>query len=332
MKAIVLYDKKKVDIGEFPEPALLDGHVKIKVSYCGICGTDIHKYRGLAGSRPVKYPVPLGHEVSGVIVEKGKSVDNLEIGERVTVDPNWYCKYCYYCREGKPHLCENGKGVVKGMATYICPPQENVYRIPDNLSLIEASLTEPLSCCIHGVDQANIKANDNVILIGFGSIGMMMLELLKLSDCNVIVVDIDESKRETALQMGAKQYINSLTESVGEQISNLHIDAIIECVGIKSTIEASINYASKGTRIVIFGVSDPEEFISYNPYTAFQKEIQIMTSFINPNTTQRAVDLLADNKIDTSQIIHQIIDMEQAVEEIKNPQLMKHGKVIVSVE
>ena len=181
MKAAVLLGVKNLKITDFNEPPLLDNGVKVAVAYCGLCGTDFHKFMGKAGSRPVVYPVPLGHEISGVVVEVGKSVTEFKKGDRVTVDPNWSCGNCYYCKNGKRHLCSNSKGVVKGLAEYICPPKENVYLIPDSLSLLDASLTEPLSCCLHGVDLLDIKSGETVAVIGCGAIGALIMQILKAS-------------------------------------------------------------------------------------------------------------------------------------------------------
>ena len=177
MKAAVLRGPKDVKVEQFPEPKMHDNCVKIAVAYCGLCGTDFHKFAGKSGSRPVTYPVPLGHEASGVVVEIGKDVSNFKVGDRVTVDPNWSCGKCHWCHKGKRHLCKNSRGVVKGMAEFICPPEENVYHIPDSLSLRDAALTEPLSCCLHGINLLDLQMGDVVVIIGMGAIGLMMLQL-----------------------------------------------------------------------------------------------------------------------------------------------------------
>ena len=170
MKAVVYFGKHDARVSNFKEPPMGEDCVKIAVSYCGICGTDIHKFNGMGGSRPVIPPVVLGHEASGIVVDVGSKVTNFKVGDRVVADPNWSCSHCYYCKNGKTHLCENSRGVVKGFAEYICPPESNVYKIPDSLSMEHAALTEPLSCSIHGMDLAEVKTGDTVLIVGLSLI------------------------------------------------------------------------------------------------------------------------------------------------------------------
>ena len=145
MKAVVLYGPKNVNIGQLPMADLKAEEVRVKVAYCGICGSDFHKYAGKKNTHTIHYPVALGHEVSGVIAEVGVEVTEYKVGDRVTVDPNWSCGKCHYCKEGKPSFCEHARGVVKGMAEYVVSPVENVYPLPDSLPLRDAVLAEPLA-------------------------------------------------------------------------------------------------------------------------------------------------------------------------------------------
>jgi len=284
-----------VEITSFPEPLMGEDCVKVAVAWCGVCGTDFHKFAGKAGSRPVTYPVPLGHEVSGVVAEVGSKVTNFKVGDRVTVDPNWSCGHCYYCQNGKRHLCENSRGVVKGMAAYICPPVENVYHIPDSLSLREAALTEPLSCCLHGMDLLDVQLGETVAIVGMGAIGSLILQMCAHSAAaNIVIIEPEESKRQTAMDMGATMFINPTEENPADTIrkANIRIDRVIECVGIPATIETALDIAGRGATVVLFGVASPEARVAFKPYEAFAKELIIKTSYINPGTTQRATLLL----------------------------------------
>ena len=335
MKATVLFAPKDLRVTDFAEPPLLDNCVKIAVAYCGLCGTDFHKFEGKAGSRRVTYPVPLGHEISGVVVETGKGVTEFKKGDRVTVDPNWSCGYCYYCKNGKRHLCSNSKGVVKGLAEYICPPKENVYLIPDSLSLKEASLTEPLSCCLHGVDLLEVKAGETVAVVGCGAIGGIMVSLLKNSGAGkIIALDANDVKRQTAIDLGASLFINPITEKVDEVLKNHGIeciDKVIECGGILATANLAFSIAGRGATVVLFGVSDPETVLPVKWYDAFLKELVIKTSYINPNTTKRAIALLSNGSINTNLIISSVIKMEDVAKEISTRELSSKGKVLVCV-
>ena len=336
MKAVVLEGKGQVEVTDFPQPPMTDDSVKIRVAYCGLCGTDMHKFQGKGGSRPVKYPVPLGHEVSGVVEEVGKNVKNFKPGDRVAANPNWYCKTCHFCKIGLTHMCSNSKGVVKGFAEYICPPEENVHKIPDSLPLKEAALTEPLSCCLHGLDLLDVKIGQTVAIIGLGSIGAMMLQLLKHSAAsNIIVVEPIEEKREMAIKMGATLFLNPMKDDLKAEIEKAgieNVDRVMECVGFDTTMETALDIAGKCATVVLFGLGDPEKPVHLNQYAAFQKELTIKTSFTNPNTSERAIALLSSGALDTDALISKEMSMEEVVEELKAPNYFKKGKVIVKID
>lgn len=335
MIAGVLQAPGKVEITEFPEPPMNENCVKVEVAWCGICGTDFHKYAGKAGSRPVTYPVPLGHEISGVVVAVGSAVSKFKPGDRVTVDPNWSCGHCYYCQNGKRHLCENSRGVVKGMATYICPPVENVYHIPESLSLLKAALTEPLGCCLHGMDLLDVRLGETVAIIGMGAIGALMLQLARHSAAGkIIIVETEESKRETAMQLGASMFVNPKTEDPAKAIrdAGIHcVDKVIECGGVPATTEIALDIAGRGATVVLFGVAAPEASVCFKPYEAFTKELVIKTSYINPGTTRRAIELLDSGAIDTDRAISRVIELEELPEEMATRRYSRLGKVIVRV-
>ena len=334
MKAAVLRGPKDVRVEQFPEPPMHDNCVKIAVAYCGLCGTDFHKFAGKSGSRPVTYPVPLGHEASGIVVEIGKAVTHFKVGDRVTVDPNWSCGKCHWCHKGKRHLCRNSKGVVKGMAEFICPPEENVYHIPDSLSLRDAALAEPLSCCLHGIELLDVKMGDVVVIIGMGAIGLMMLQLCaKASAGKIIVIEPIEEKRETALKMGASLFINPQTEdskNIIKESGIVCVDKVLECVGLVPTAQLALEVADPGATVVLFGVSDNGAILPVDLYNAFTKELTIKTSYVNPGTMPAAIDLLEKKAIETNQFIQEI-KLEQLPEELETKQFTKKGKVVVRI-
>ena len=336
MKAAVLFGPGDVRITDFPTPPLAEDGVKVAVAYCGICGTDFHKFAGKAGSRPVTYPVPLGHEASGIVVEVGEKVTDFKVGDRVTVDPNHSCGHCSFCRDGKAHLCSNSRGVVKGMAQFICPPQENVYKLPDSLSLRDAALCEPLSCCIHGMDLLGLKSGETVAIVGCGAIGSLMLQLCRLGGAGKIVVfDANEAKREGALALGASLFINPRTDDVKKVLADAGIGCIhrvIECGGLPVTASLALDVAGRGATVVRFGVSDPEAIVPLKWYDAFTKELVIKTSYINPATTSRAIALLDGGLIDTEAAISSVITLDEFEQELKTRALSSQGKVLVKID
>lgn len=333
MKAAILTGRHQVHIGEFPTPPMEPDCVKVAVSYCGLCGTDFHKYEGRGGSRPLKLPVPLGHEISGIVEAVGDAVTTLRPGDRVTVDPNWSCGKCWFCRNGLTHMCENSRGVVKGLADYVCPPQENVYPIPDTLSLRDAALTEPLSCCLHGMDLLDVRLGQTVAIVGMGAIGAIMVQLCRLaSAAEIIVIENQEQKREKAMSLGATRFINPDKTDPAAEIARLgirNVDRVMECVGLPVTVNTALNVAGLCARVVLFGLGDPAVPVPFNQYAAVTKELDIRTSFLNPHTTDRAIRLLASGVLDTDSIISKEMDPEDLLTELSDRTYSRQGKVIV---
>ena len=334
MKAIVLHGPKQVELGQLPDPILGKGDVRVRVSYCGICGSDFHKYNGKQNTRPIRYPVALGHEISGVVEEIGEDVTAFTVGDRVTVDPNWSCGECHYCKIGKPSFCENSRGVVKGMAEYVVAPQKSVYHLPDSLSFEDAALAEPVSCCLRGMDLLDLKMGERVALIGFGAIGAIMMCLLKNGGAGeIIVIDANEERRALAMEMGATAFFSTEeNEDIEKYAKENPIDKVMECVGVGAAQQTALSIASRGATVVMFGVSDAAERLPISLYDAFIKELTILTSFINPHTTERAIRILSSGIIDTERVISRIISMKEAEEEFHSPKYSKNGKVLVRID
>ncbi len=333
MKAVVLYGPQNVAVGEMPVRELTDTDIKVKVSYCGICGSDYHKVSGKKNTHPVHYPVPLGHEISGIVCEVGKAVTEIKVGDRVTVDPNWSCGKCDFCKSGKTSFCRYAKGVVKGMAEYVVCPEENVYRLPDSLDMRDAALAEPIACCLHGMDMLDVKQGESVALVGFGAIGAIVLQLLKATGAGEIaVVEYDENKKESALSLGADVFIPSSDESAIKEYADTHnVDKVIECVGNSAAQKTALDIAGKGAVVVMFGVSDSEQTMPISFYDAFAKELTIKTSFINPHTTERAIRVLNFGIINTNAVIYKELTMDEAAEEFMSPYLRRFGKLVVKI-
>lgn len=334
MKAVILHGPGQVSAGEFPTPVPKAGEVRVKVAFCGICGSDFHKVAGKKNTHPIRYPVPLGHEISGVVESVGEGVVGFRAGDRVTVDPNWSCGKCYYCKRGQTSFCENARGVVKGMAEYVVSPEENVYPLPDALSLRDAALCEPLSCCLRGMDQLHICQGDRVALIGLGAIGSMMLQLVRLAGAGeVVVIEANEARRTLAMELGATEFLPANdSETIARYAETHPVQRVIECVGVGPAQETALAVAGKGAIVVMFGVSDSAAKLPVSFYEAFQKELTIKTSYVNPHTTDRAIQLLASGVLDIGRIVAHELTMDEAAEEMLHPHLTRGGKVLVRID
>ena len=302
MKAALFTGNKHLTVEEISLDKMKDEDIIIEVNACGVCGTDFHIYNGEA---PARVPVVIGHEFAGKIVETGKSVSGLKVGDKVVINPNIYCGYCRFCREGKINLCENLKalGVSEngGMAQYSIVPQKQAYYLPPNFPIQDAIFAEPLSCCLHGIEQAEIKTGDTVAVLGMGTIGLLMVQLLKLKGASrVISIEPVEEKYKTAENLNVDFILNPYNKyftSDFENITSGGADVVIECAGNKSAAQLAIELAKPGGRIILFGLADPKAVLSLNMQSFFHKELTLKSSLLNPFTFQTAVDLLITKKI-----------------------------------
>lgn len=337
MKAAVFYEKHKITVEDADIKEPNDNEVLIKVKYCGICGTDVHIYEGEKGCTDVKPPRILGHELSGCVERVGKNVTKVKPGDKVAVDPNDYCNNCYYCNNAKKHLCNNmtavGVSLDGGFAEYVTVKENLVFKIADNVSYESAAMVEPISCCLHGIDLMNIEQGDTVMVVGAGNIGLMMVQLLKYKGAvNIIAVEPFEKRRERAKKYGANiviDPINDNTEEILKKNNIFNIDKVIDCAGKVQTAEYSIKYAGKGAEIMLFGLTAPDDEVKIKPFEMFQKELTIKTSFVNPYAFERAANLLANGIIDVSEIITDIVDLENINDVFINKLYLKDGKVLI---
>lgn len=337
MKAARFYEKGKMVVEEIPVIDPGPEEVLIKVKYCGICGTDVHIFYGEKGSAEVNPPVTLGHEFSGEIVKIGERVKRLKVGDRVSADPNTYCGACYFCMNGKKHLCPDMKGLGTAIdgafAEYITVPEKTVCRIPDHVSDEAAAMIEPISCCLHGLDMTDIRPGDNVMIVGTGNIGLIMVQLARYAGAAVIIAaEPNEKRREKARLLGADITINPLTddlEAVLKEYKIPNVDKVIDCAGLTSTAEYSVRYAGKGATVMLFGLTGPDDVMSLKPFEVFKKELTIKGSFVNPDTFERAVRLLGAGIIQTEHIITKTEKLEDIQRVFETKEYAKDGKVLI---
>ncbi len=307
MKAVVFLEPNKLVVEERPIPEIGAGDALVKVHACGVCGTDLHIF---AGEHIVRFPVIPGHEFSGEIVAVGDEVTNAKVGDRITVDPNIVDHTCRFCTRGEIHLCENltavGVNYDGGFAEYCRVPAEQAYGVPDSVSLDEAAFAEPLACCIHGIDRARVVAGSTVVILGAGSIGLLMVQLAKAAGARVIVSEPDERKRRMAGQLGAEVEIDpSACDPKAEVLESTVVgaDVVIECAGRLETAELAPKLARRGGTILQFGVVSPQETMRISPYDIFYRELTIVGSFVNPFTHARAVEMLASKQVEVMPLV-----------------------------
>lgn len=338
MKAAVFYGKHDVRVEEVATPKPGPGEVLIRVMACGVCGTDVHIFEGDKGAAECTPPTILGHEFAGVVEETGEGVLAFKKGDRVCIDPNAYCGNCGPCHEGIVHYCENmigyGTTVNGGFAQYCAVSEKQVYRLGDRTSFEQGAMTEPVACCLHGIDLCGISQGSCVAVIGGGMIGQIMLQLAKVSGAStVILLEPVEGKRETAKQLGADLCIDPVGEDVKAVLKSHgvgRIQTVIECVGRVNTIRQAIDLAGNKSVVMMFGLTKPEETVEIRPFEIFQKEIELKASYINPLTQQRALNLIDAGRLDVSSMVAQECGLEMLPEILASPELRRKGKYIIN--
>ncbi|MBL7259463.1 alcohol dehydrogenase catalytic domain-containing protein [Paractinoplanes lichenicola] len=266
----------------------------------GVCGTDSHI---VAGGFPAAPGVVLGHEVCGRITFVGDAVDGLSVGDLVTVEPHDYCTRCTYCRLGQEHLCDSKRGYgVKldgGMASRMVVPGRIAYRLPVGTVPWIGALTEPLACCLHGMDQLDPRSGLPILIYGAGPAGAMMVALAAARGlAPIVVVDPRPDRREVALRMGADFVFAPDDPGISEPTEGLGFPHVIDAVGSGRILESAISMASRGGRILVFGVAHPSDEARIRPNEIFARELTLVGAVINPYTHHRATRLLGPLGLD----------------------------------
>lgn len=337
MKASYFLGKGSFEVRQAPELHPGPGEVAIKNMVCGVCGTDVHIFHGEPGSADVNPPVVLGHEYSGEVVEVGEGVTALKPGDHVTVDPNIYCGECVYCRNGKKQLCETMQavGVTRdgGFGEYSLVPAAQAFKLGDSVPYEAGAMAEPVACCLHGIDLAGIKAGDRVCIVGGGAIGLIMLQLAKLSGASSLVLsEPNEKRRQVALSLGADAAIDPTAPDAGsayEAALGDGADVVIECVGNNAAVKSAFQLAKKGATIVLFSVPKVDATFDLPLFDVYKKELTIKGSFVNPDTHERAVRLINSGKLDFTSIITHRFNLDQLPEAIAMQMSSESIKVVV---
>ncbi len=338
MKSAVFYGRHDLRIEELEKPVPGPGEVRIKVMACGVCGTDVHIYEGDKGAADCPPGTVLGHEFAGLVDAVGRGVSGIKVGDRVCVDPNRLCGECDACRQGKGHFCEHmtgiGTTVNGGFSQYCTVPGSQVYRIGPLTPFEEAAMTEPVACCLHGMDLCELRSGSHVLVIGGGMIGLIMLQLARLSGASkTVLLEPVQGKREMGRRLGADLCIDPVTEDPAGKLAEegiTQIDAVIECVGRPETMEQAIALAGKKSVVMLFGLTKPDAEISVKPFTLFQKEITLKASYINPYTQKRALELIDSKRIDVNSMVADFVGLQELEAVLADPAKRALGKYIVN--
>lgn len=329
---------QKFEVRDMDFQTIGPDQVLVKVYSCGICGTDVHIYHGGAGASPVNPPVVLGHEFAGKVEKAGEKVTSLKVGDHVTIDPNIYCQKCMPCRMGKKQNCENlyalGVNTNGGFAEYALCPETQCLKVDKKLEFDEAAMAEPLACAVHGMDKVHIQPGQVVLVIGGGTIGLLMVQLAKISGASTIILSEPIAmRRNIGLEVGADAVIDPVHENLTERIREISgregADVVIECVGKVFAVEQAIGAAGFGATVLLFSVPETGSKVDLPLNAVFDKELTIVGSRINPDTQQRAVNLLNSGRLQIKKLITHKYDLEHLEDAILKQMGNESIKVVV---
>lgn len=313
MKALVKFapDKAGMEVRDVPEPEPLEDELKIRVSAVGICGTDIHI---MNDEYPYVPPVIMGHEYVGVVSEIGKKVTKFLPGDRVvSLTAKHSCGKCIWCREGLYMLCNERKSIGSGMdgamAEYLTIPERLAYKITTDIKYgNELAMCEPLACCIRGVlEQSAITAGDVVLISGPGTIGLLCMQLAKLSGARVVVTGIekDQKRLELAKTLGADGIATNFEEAkeLVYSMNPLGADVVVECAGVGASVKTCVSLARKRGHYSQMALFSNEIPVNFNDFLF--KELSMSTSYAQePTSWDRLVSILTTGKLD----LHSLFD------------------------
>lgn len=324
MKTAVMKAIGKIELEERETPQPKEGEVLIKIGYVGICGSDVHYFEtGAIGDFVVKPPFVLGHEAAGTVVALGEGVDSLKIGDRVAMEPGKTCGHCEFCRTGRYNLCPD----VQFFAT---PPYDGVFqeyvaydasmcfRLPDNVSLMEGALIEPLAVGFHAANQGGAHIGQKAVVFGSGCIGLMCLLALKAEGVTeVYVVDVIDKRLEKAMELGAAGVINSSKEDAVERIMELAggygVDLAIDTAGADVTINQGIRMVKPGGTIVCVGYSRSGK-VTLDMSVALNKEITFRTVFRYRHIYPMAIAAVSSGLINLRNVVTDTFTLDEIQE------------------
>lgn len=340
MKASRFLGNKTFAVTDLPTPHAGPGELVLRNQVCGVCGTDVHIYHGEPGSADVNPPVVLGHEYSGEVVEVGEGVTGFAVGDHVTVDPNIYCGHCAYCQNGKKQLCPSMEAIGVtwdgGFAQYSRIPASQAFKLEPTVPWEAAAMAEPLACCLHGIDLAGIQVGDKVCVVGGGAIGLLMVQLAKLSGASQIVLsEPNEKRRQVGLQLGANAALDPTRPDSQEafaQVLGGGTNVVIECVGNVPAVKSAFQFAGKGATVLLFSVPKVDATFDLPLFDVYKKELTIKGSFVNPDTHARAVALINSGKVDFGPIITHRFTLDQLPEAIAMQMSDASIKVVVEAQ
>jgi L-iditol 2-dehydrogenase len=309
MTAGVFLGDARIEVRELPLPVPGYGEVRLRVTACGVCGTDFHIYHGHL-TDGVFPPVVLGHEIAARVDELGPGVTGLTPGQFAAIDPVIGCGVCVMCRSARPNLCSTptiiGYKQNGGFAQYVLAPASKVVPLAESVGPAGGVLCETLACVVNGYDKLNFRAGSTALVLGAGTVGVLWAQMLKSSLCRLLLqTEVVPFRRRQAAKLGADVVIDPSADLAGKVRKLLPegVDYIIDATGSPPAIEQALPLLARGGTFMVFGVCPAGSKLSFDPFVLYNKEARIIASKMPPMTLDRSARLIESGRIANDKIV-----------------------------
>ena len=328
-----LEKRGKVEVIDFPDPVLGDDEVKIRVAYCSICGSDPHLSEGMFGKEP---PLGIGHEMSGVIEELGATatIKGLKVGDRVACNFVHACGTCWYCQNAMQQFCTGRrKRYGPGMSEYVIWNESMVYKLPDEVSLKEGCILEPVSVSVRALDKLNNKYGSRILVCGGGPIGQLALQGARLRGAaDLTMVEPVANRRELATRFGARHTIDPINQNLYEEAMKITegrgFEYIMDFSGSAGAAPGLLDIACKGGT-VLYGAMYPDGYKMPLDLlnVLYRRELTLTGMFISPYAFPRSVQIIKE--LDLAPLTECVYDLKDVAEAFDMHLSGKYPKVLV---
>jgi len=311
MKAAVYYSQQDIRIEETSTPEIGEDEALVEMKACGICGSDLMDWY-----LKNRAPLVLGHEPTGIIAKAGSKVKQFNVGDRVFVHHHVACLTCHYCKHGDYTLCKQFREThidPGGLAEYFRVPAPNLQidtlEIPETLSFEEATLIEPVGCCIRAFNKSSIQADDTVVIIGAGATGIIHTALSKIfGAAKTIVSDLIDYRLQVAKKFGADVIVNPNNEDlrviVNAETDGIGADLVVVTAPSLEAYKSGLSICRKGGKLCVFAPTSPGKYFQISPKELFFSEIQIIPSYSTSHLeTRKALELMKTGRLKVKELI-----------------------------
>lgn len=331
MKSVRLHGVGNLRIHDEPVPSASEGNVLVRVKAVGICGSDLHWFaEGEIGDAKLDHPLVLGHEFAG----------ETEGGQRVAIDPAIPCGHCEYCQRGHPNLCADlifaGHGKTNGaLREWMAWSERSLFPIPESFSFADGAMLEPLGIAIHSVDLGHLKPGMTVGVFGCGTIGLLIIQMVKLAGAaHIIATDKLTHRVEAAKQFGASEtYLVADQHGLEEMraaVEKRGVDVAFDAAGTQDAIDDAFAAVLPGGKLILAGIPDDDR-TSFSASTARRKGLTIKLVRRMKHTYPRAIELVSKGLVDVRSLVTHRFPLEQASEAFRLAERREGLKVIIEV-